>query len=243
MPAQRFSFASGAFLRRFARAFALAGLLWLCALVSFGQTPKADSLLNRLQYERNDSVKIELLFALAKILNPTHPRESFQYAEQAGAIARQIGYEQGKATALLHQSAACFRLGRYADLMRYADSAMKIFERSGNKKGYAQALNWVGNTRRNQGFYEDAVRLDLQSLKLREEINDLDGQAASLNNIANVYRSRKEYEKALIYYRKCLAIEIQRRILRELPVLSSILATRINCSVATTARLRICVAP
>jgi tetratricopeptide (TPR) repeat protein len=69
------------------------------------------------------------------------------------------------------------------------------------------AYNWIGLTFDNVGDEKDALMYDFRSLKLARELNNTSGESGDISNIALIYKSEGKYQKAMLYYKKSLALK------------------------------------
>ncbi|MBN2682859.1 MAG: tetratricopeptide repeat protein [Bacteroidales bacterium] len=163
-----------------------------------------DSLLNILNKDLNDSVRVSVLNNLAVQYSNKNINESEKYSQQAYELSVSIKNEREKAKALHNLGMVEFYKGLRFKAMDYFLEALKIFENIEDKNGIAKESNMLGLIYQEQEEFEKALEYFFVCLKIRKEQNDKDGIASINNNIGLVFKSSGELEKALEYFLKSL---------------------------------------
>lgn len=153
-----------------------------------------------------DSVKVQLLDALAMAAGAENLELARNYALQERELAQKINYPKGaiNATILLariHQDRGELRLAlaQYDQLQRLAQKARDHF-------GEMVAYQNMGQIQALLANYTEAVKLMLQGISLARKSGDLRSEAASYNNLGELYRQLDNRPEALKNFNKALQI-------------------------------------
>ena len=112
--------------------------------------------------------------------------DAFDLATRSARGFRSIGADREAANALLHQSRAEFRGGRFDEAEVAIREALAIYDTHADPHGRARALNDLGYVLAAQGRTSEAVETLRESLALFEQTGDSLGQAKVLNNLGGV---------------------------------------------------------
>jgi non-specific serine/threonine protein kinase len=116
--------------------------------------------------------------------------------EEAISIRRELGDDDGVASALRHLGALYYDKGDVETARELTEQSLDIRRRLGNTLGVAQALNNLGVMAQIEGDHERAVELYEESLALFRELGDKEGTARSLMNLGAVSRDVGELDRA-----------------------------------------------
>jgi adenylate cyclase len=183
-------------------------LLFIALCVqSIAQTKQADSLISVLKTASEDTLKVNTLITLSGSLLRTNTEVALRYANEAKALADQLGYARGQAYSLKSIGMGYYFQGNYIETLLYWQQSLTTFETMGDKLGIANMLNNLGAVNFNGGDDEKAIEYYLESLKVSEEIGDKLRIATALVNIGAVYFNKKgTHDRALQYYLRALPI-------------------------------------
>ncbi|MCD6017136.1 MAG: protein serine/threonine phosphatase [Bacteroidetes bacterium] len=170
---------------------------------STAQTPKLDSLINKLKTQKEDTLKALLLEKIAKqytLIND--PKTASEYAKSGLALSKKLNFKNG-------EYLNCFTLGKAAIMTSDYKSALSHFDvilRGGKKRNpilYASALSATGTVYIKKADYPKAMDFLLKSLSIKEELKDTAGIISTRANLGNLHAKMKEPKKAILEYRKC----------------------------------------
>lgn len=162
---------------------------------------EADSLKKLLATNPVDSVKVNLLNALAKTYFNDNPDTALIIANSSKALAEQIAYKPGLALALKNIGIYHYMKGTYAEAIKIWQQAQEVYRQIGDKKGVANMLSNQGAIYFNQGDEAKSLESHLQSLRISEEIKDTLRIVTSLNNIGSVYSNKKAtWDQSIEYF-------------------------------------------
>ncbi len=178
--------------------------LALCAAASFAATG-SDALGEGLETAEGVD-RVAALNELARKARENAPDESIVWAEQAIALAGEIGDDAGRARALNHLGIARYYLSEYDRALAAYEQGLSVAERIGLDETVSGLLNNIGIIHYIRGDYERALEYYSRALEIRRELGDREGLAKGYNNLGNVYYSAGRYEESLEYYANSIAI-------------------------------------
>jgi len=174
--------------------------------------------------------KVDTLIKLAHVLYISDPEKSENYAKQAFAITKKLGYRKGIANSCLMMGHCYHVRDEYDKTIEYYHKALKINEEIGNKHGVANSCISIGAVYDKQSDFDKSLRYQFKALKIFEEIGDKRGIAKSCNNIGVIYSKLSEFEQGLKYFLKAL------KTLEEIGEREGIAASLSNISMIYTER-------
>lgn len=148
---------------------------------------KIDSLAERLNSEKADTVKIELLNQLVWELKETNPEKAIYYGKQAVTLASKIGRTRSVAQSMNNLGTVFYISGNYPEALHYYLAALEIREQLKDSAAIGKSYNNIALVYYEQGDLEEALGYHNRSLKIKLKSNDLKGISSSYGNIGNVY--------------------------------------------------------
>lgn len=170
--------------------------------------PFIDSLLGLYHKANNDSLRIEILLALAEGIEDD--RVWVHYNKLAYDIAckheNQPGFLVLKANALNNMGYHAQTVGDNKGAIDLYSQALTLREKAGYKEGIANSLNNLGYVFDDLGDLEKAEEYYKRALKIREVTGEKTGIVNTLNNLGTLYYEKKEFKKAEKYFEQALKI-------------------------------------
>ncbi len=158
-----------------------------------------DSLKSKLKNERNDSLRILTLVQLSKEYQYTNLKKSFDYAQEAVALAESKNILWGKALTYHNISNFYSISGDYTSSAKYNDLALGINFQLKDTLSMTKSYNNLGENYMSYGKYDEAYFYFTQSYKLASNIRDSLHMAVALHNMATVFKELGQYDRALDY--------------------------------------------
>jgi tetratricopeptide (TPR) repeat protein len=181
--------------------------------LSFAQNKTIDSLLNLVDKEKNDTIKVGQILLLCKEYRKLGLHESgLKYCNQAivlsGSIKvnNKIGWIKGISESTMYKGNIYMDFSKYDEALKYYFSALKLAQAISNKELTAHILNQIGTTYYYNSKFNETEEYYSKSLQLRIEINNTEAIADSYNNIGNVFYIQANYNEALKNYLVALKI-------------------------------------
>lgn len=190
-------------------------LIFSASLITYlpAQSKTLDSLYSVLKTRKDDTSKVNTLYAIAFELRATNPDSAIYFANNSLALAKKLNYKFGEANAYLCIAFAISEKGDTKVAVEKINDAIKIYDEllknNGSKdiaaenkiKLYkAKGLSalalvnyWIGN-------YDAALSYNYASLKIRSVINDRKGVAMCYLKIGNIFNNKGDYLKAIKNY-------------------------------------------
>ncbi len=181
-------------------------LVLLIPALSFGQSPKIDSLNHLLSNAPSDTTKIDLLLEIANYSKRQNIDSAIIIAHEALQQSSSIEDYVRVANANRQIGILFYIKGQYDDALEHFVASRDAWQTIDDLKGVSRANNNIGIIYKNQGQYSKAIEIYKNTETIQIELNDSDGLARTYNNIANSYRSIGSYSTSLDYSFKSLKI-------------------------------------
>ena len=183
-------------------------------LASFSQVAgQIDSLQRILNNAKEDTVKVELLNALAASYLNRNAQQAVFYANKSHDLALQLHDKAGVARALNNLGMAYENMGKYDIAMQKYFESLKIKEEIGNIPGLVSTYNNIGLIYDIEGNFDEALLYYQKSHDVALKVKDESGLANATLNIGVIHMEKGENELAVCCFRKSLALaqKIQNR--------------------------------
>jgi two-component system NarL family sensor kinase len=184
-------------------------LLLLLPAIVFAQTQRADSLKQTLTKNQPDTQRVKTLVKIGWNLLGPYAVEGLKYANQAINISQKIGYKKGLADGYFIRGQMYFNINEQDSTKGDYNTARRLYKQINDIGGLARVYSEIGRMLRIQGKLADAIIYFQQSADMFEKIHDDDGTADCLVLLANNYNLMNNFDKALLTYKKALAIRIK----------------------------------
>jgi signal transduction histidine kinase len=193
------------------RRFTLCLLIVCNFSIVFSQKHEIDSLKQKLAFSKEDSNKVMVLSALAKLYRFSNTDTAIVIATQGITLAEKIKYPRGKA-GCLNQLGICFyNKGDYSKALECHTNALTIRQQLKDKRLIAGSMNNLGNVYKEQGRLDKALECYKQTLQIDEAQNDKHEIPYSLCNLATIYSEQGNYTLALESFLKSITFFSQNK--------------------------------
>lgn len=186
------------------------GICWLALFFGFplhAQMMSRDEMIQKLQNEKTDSLRIDLMLGLVLRYLPINPDSSTYFAQEALQVAKKIKDTKRQAAAL-HQIGQSKQFKEdYEEAKVFFYQALQLAEKHQYALIKAHVLGSLGGIEYQNSQFDSALDYFLKALRSYEAINDQTGQARLLHNIATLYYEQQDFEQALKYIEHSLAIK------------------------------------
>src|SRR5262245_13796582 len=120
--------------------------LLACSTGISGQNKSIDSLKTILPDVKSDSQKVNTFNALSREMwHADDYSQAVKFAGRAMSLADSIGYDKGRAGALINLGYVYYSQGSYPEALKNSFDALKICENLRDKMGIGDAYNVIGN--------------------------------------------------------------------------------------------------
>ncbi len=157
--------------------------------------------LDVLKKDKDPVERAAVLNELGKLYRKTKDLgRSLQMYDEAYAIYKSIGSEDGMAT-ILNESGVVFEYkGDYEEAIRRYKSSLTIREKMNDIVGKAYSLNFIGGVYTQEGNFPEAEKYLMQSLDLRRQLKDTFSIAFNLADLGFMYTQQNRLDKAVEQY-------------------------------------------
>jgi serine phosphatase RsbU (regulator of sigma subunit) len=172
--------------------------------ILFSQNRKADSLLQLLKSQKEDTNKVNTLFHLTRAVRRTDPDKAFGYIKEGIVLSEKLGFKRGVFKFHNIRGNILSVTGNNDSALSSYHTALDIATEINEKAALSMINNNIGLVHFNRGDYNKALEYYTTGLKQAEKNSDNYYFLQSLNNIAGVYYSQKNTAKTLEYTKKIL---------------------------------------
>jgi len=127
-------------------------------------------------------------------------RKAIEFYEQALAISKEIGDQQGEGAVPGNLGNAYRDLGETRKAIEYFEQILKLHREIGDRWNEGKDLNNLGIAYADLGEFRKAIEYYEQDLAIAREIGDRRGEGAVLGNLGIAYSHLGETRKAIEYY-------------------------------------------
>lgn len=187
--------------------YSFTAIILFIVFQSFGQNRSIDSLKALLPSLRDDTVKVNVLNALARELRASRDSNTLVYGNEAYQLAGRLNFSRGKASAAIQLGRYLGSHGKSKEALDLLNEALSIYEKLGIGNGIATCLNNIGVVYLNSGKYRTAIPYFKRALTIYEKLDDKDEIANATSNLGTCYENEGEYTSALEAYFKVLQID------------------------------------
>ncbi len=181
------------------------------------QPSAEDVLKQKLNQEKNDTVRVKLLIELGEVIYQSNPDSAIYLWKKVETLvdkklpeikikSLRYFYESYKANALGDIGFVLEMKGEMDEAIVYYNKALTVQRLISDKAGASLTLNNMGLNYYSQGNNDLAIKCHNEALILQKEIKDREGIARSFNHIGLTYDNQGNIEKALEYYHRSLKI-------------------------------------
>lgn len=167
---------------------------------------RLDSLNNVFKDTNKDTVKVQLMIAMAEEVLLSNPAEAMEYVQKSKVLSEKINYTLGMANVYGWQAYFAEQEGEIDTALVYYQKSLSMFQALNRKKDIATCLNNIAAIYKDQGKLVEALETHQKSLMIREGLKDSLGIATSINNMGFLYANQGQIPKALEYYHRSLKI-------------------------------------
>ena len=177
-----------------------------------------DSLLNELPKQKDDTNKVNVLFALSYNIFYINHADGLKYGDSALSLAKKLNWEKGIGNALIAKGMNQRADADYPAALKNYFTALQIFDAEDNKERVAVVLGRIGFTYFCQSNFSKAFEYQIKALALNEKYGSGENIERDLENIGEIYCAQSDHRKALEYLLRALKIAKDLNLKRRLGV-------------------------
>jgi tetratricopeptide (TPR) repeat protein/DNA-binding CsgD family transcriptional regulator len=184
--------------------FVLTFAFFLSILSVFSQSSETDSLFNLLRTLKEDSSKVKILNDISYQLLKSDFQKSFQYADSALYIAKDISYKKGIALSYTHLSYSSLRMGKPDDALIYINKSLAIYELLEDKIHTAKNLSTIAQIYYTIKDYDKASEYTQKSIDLKTSNKLLNDLEINYMTLGVIEIEKADYKLALEHFFKSI---------------------------------------
>jgi tetratricopeptide (TPR) repeat protein len=186
--------------------FAACMILLLQGIPFDAMSQKTDSLLNRLQANPPDTIKVDLLLALHQTMVAKDTAQATSYLQKAIVLSSQLSDKKRMANSYLAMCKYVRKRGQLQQAKQAIAQVDKLLPYLHEMVYQANYFFENGLIHFYEGTYHVAVNNYLQALANYEKIGDIENIAECYNRIGSAYWELEELDNALAYYQKAVKL-------------------------------------
>lgn len=178
---------------------------------SLSNAQDVDSLKQMLLHQKDDTIKAELLYSIAKKLAANNETITLSevYLDEYNSLSQKIGYWRGLVKYYDTKGQTLRSISQYAEAIDSHFKALELAEKHNLREMMPRIYNNIGVIYRRIDDYSNGLSYHLKALQLAEKINDTETYSYACNSIGNIYSLMKQYDLAIEYFNKSLDIAIK----------------------------------
>ncbi|WGD34540.1 tetratricopeptide repeat protein [Olleya sp. YS] len=143
-----------------------------------------------------DSTRVNILNTIAQTYYGINQDSLIKYANEAGVLAKHIGFTKGEATSLYQKGYYYLIKGDLESASNSANQSLSLEITTNNTNGIAKCYNLIGNISRFLEDYKKSILYYNKAIQLEKSLNNQDRVAAILSNIGAVYNTQGKFVEA-----------------------------------------------
>lgn len=180
-------------------------LLLLIPHRAFNQSA-ADSLQKALHSSKEDSARVDILYALWRENIYTDISKAREYALQQYKLSKDMDYQAGLSRSLYCLGYCSVNEGDYAKGLLFSQEALRISEKTGNFKGKFLALEQIASIHYYREDYKEAVACYKKLLETAVSGGYPEYLAGTYCSMGAAYLNLQLYDSSLVYYHHSLSV-------------------------------------
>ena len=184
-------------------------LLLTVDLASETNNKLVDSLIYKLNKEKNDTSKVNLLNKISWNLAPIDIEKSIIFADSSIKLSEKIDWKIGKAKALNNKGEALRNKGSFEEALKQHKSSLQLFIELNDLDGQAKTESNLGITYFSLSDFSKSFSHFDNALELFKKLNKPDGILNSYGYMGVLFSNFNQHDKAIDYYKKALEIAVK----------------------------------
>lgn len=182
-------------------------LLLICSLGI--KAAPTDSLQQELDRAETDSVRLQILFRLARE-SQNIPVKALDYAGKALQFAQKSGGSKWLGAAYSLRGQTHYLLGDYTKALQDYQRAYDMADSTNNQEAQVSLLGQIGKVHEQQGDLDAAEARYQKALEIADQLGEYAHvRAFALSNMANLLYYRQRYDSALSYHQEAVRVREQ----------------------------------
>ena len=173
-------------------------------LFSQGRRGEANALLDNLEQKKEDREKVECFLELSMIFRQIDKDSSLLFADNAYALAADLGYLEGMADALYKKSLTLDAMGDIIDAKQACRECLAIADSINDSIRMGKAYYQLSSIVSDFGETEQAYEYLMKALEIFQAKQDTSAFIAIYNALGSYYDDLSIFDSAAFYYHKSI---------------------------------------
>jgi len=173
---------------------------------NFGQVTSRDSLLQLLPEQKEDTNKVNLLYAIGDAFENSSPDTAKIYIRKGGDLSNTINYTKGVQKFYRHIAYIYAVQSKYDSVLYYNRLGLELAKSKSDTFSIGVSLFNIGIAYRFMSDYENAVIYNLEGAKLLEGKGYTNIEAGLYDGLQVLYMTLGQYDQAIPYGEKAVSI-------------------------------------
>ncbi|MET0461615.1 MAG: tetratricopeptide repeat protein [Chitinophagaceae bacterium] len=177
--------------------FALTGIFLYAT--SFTQQHEIDSFQRLIRSETNDSIRVELINALARVYVTNRPDTALKLSQEGLVLAKKMNVPLLHAKSLNSMGGVMWAIGDFPKALEYYLESLKVAEDIRDNELIAKVTSNIGNVYAALGDEETAVRYTKNSINIWDMASNPKGRCVAVLNLGDSYENLNMLDSARLY--------------------------------------------
>jgi tetratricopeptide (TPR) repeat protein len=170
--------------------------------IGFAQNSGIDTMLQKIAVEKNDTLRIDIIYNSMVLIGETNPLLGIKYAQRLFEYAQKNRDKIAEAYAMSYTGKMYGVYGNIEKGLEYALKGKQLAEKTGNEKLLAVSNVLAANIYKSMSDFPKAIKLYLATIQSAEKANYKPAQTWGYQNLADLYLLINQVDSALKYGQK-----------------------------------------
>ncbi len=177
----------------------IASMIPIVVGTAFAQTPDIDSLLPKIAVEKNDNLRIDIIYRSLVQIGESNPLLGLKYAQKLLEYSQNYKDKIGEAYAMSYMGKMYGVSGNIEKGLEYALKGKRIAEQTGNEKLLALSNSMLGLIYISLSDFPNAISFYMASVQSAEKANYKEAQVWGFQHLSEIYLAINQVDSALMY--------------------------------------------
>ena len=169
---------------------------------AFAQNGGIDTILQKIAVEKDDNMRIDIIYRSLVIIGETNPLVGLKYAQKLLEYSQINKDKIGEAYAMSYMGKMYGVSGNLKKGLEYALKGKEIAEQTGNKKLSALSNSMLGLIYTSLSDFPKGISLYMASIESAEKANYKQAQIWGFQHLSEIYLAINQVDSALMYAQK-----------------------------------------
>jgi len=182
---------------------------FISGFVGFSQQARIDSLMQILENEKTDSIRLKLIDRIFYSYLWTDIDSALYYADRGLTLSRKNKNKYYEGLYLQNTSQALALLGNAQGAIKYAHNALRIAEELNNSLLSAKCFNALASTYEELKDFQEAIKYCRKSRDIGIKMGNRRSIVAESANLASLYNSLNQLDSAINYAQEAYKLALE----------------------------------